>query len=334
MKYIRILLLALTLLLLLCACRYHGPADFTAVKSPTAFAISKDKLANPPQDPKGQKYSRLNQPLHLIPRELLQTPSDQWIEYLQPEGIGVFYLYSYDAGKSVNTYVVYLDIISQTIFPSQGFTTELGEEHTFYTAQQRIQISPGFIGAIQWEKASDTLSVWENPPYHPVVQITSIQADKKNEEIGTVLTEWIYGGSVKEPLHSLTNRIPGTNIIADIVRRLTVDEPYDALNRISYAIIRNPEENGAITEWQDSDQLHFTDRKAEVQGGHVSFHGNYLTQSNFYGNIGLGGICLYPNGTLTDTAHRVFMECTFSGTNIQLGEHLNWRIDISLSMER
>lgn len=334
MKFFRIFLLISALALLLCGCRNYSVADLEVSKSPVAYALDKSELANPPQDPKEQEYSRLNQPLHLIPRELFTSENGIWTEYIQPEGIGVYYLYSYDAGESINTYVVYLDILAHTTLPYHGFTTELGEEYTFYTAQQRIQISPGFIGAVKWDKTTDTLSVWENPPYHPVVQINSIQVEQKSEEIGTVLTEWLYGGTITDPQYSVNNRIPGINVIADIIRYLTVDKPYNALNLVSYAIIENPKENGSITAWKKSEDLPFTSPKNERRGGIVSFQNNYITQSNFYGNLALGGICVYPNGKLTDTAHNMFLHCAFSMADMQHAEQLNWRMDVSLSLAK
>ena len=191
MNLSRFFILTLTLCMLLCACRDYNTADLEVDCSPVPFALNKEELANPPQDAKGQEYSRLNQPLHLIPRELFTTPNGIWTEYVQPEGIGVYYLYSYDAGQSVNTYVVYLDIIARTLLPIHGFTAEVGAEYTFYAAQQRLQISPGFIGAVKWDKATDSLSVWENPPFKPTVQISEIMVSKGTEDIGTVLTDWI-----------------------------------------------------------------------------------------------------------------------------------------------
>ena len=333
MRILRILIPILTLILL-CSCSGHKAADRAVDRSPVAFSVSKQGLINAPQDPKEQEYSHLNQPLHLIPRELLQTATDNWIEYIQPEGIGVYYLYSYDAGKSINTYVVYLDIIAQTTLPFHGFTTELGEEYTFYNAQQRIRISPGFVGAVKWDKATDTLSVWENPPYNPTVEINSIQVEKESEEIGTVLTEWLYGGTITDPQYNANKLIPGINIIAKIVRRLTLDNPYDALNLVTYALIENPQENGSITKWKKSEELHFTSPKEEHRNSIVSFQNNYIAQSNFYGNLALGGICVYPNGKLADTAHNIVLQCTFSTTDMPYDGQMNWRIDLSLSLEK
>ena len=333
MRILRILILILTLILL-CSCSGYKAADRAVDRSPVAFAVSKQGLINAPQDPKEQEYSHLNQPLHLIPRELLQTATDNWIEYIQPEGIGVYYLYSYDAGKSINTYVVYLDIIAQTTLPFHGFTTELGEEYTFYNAQQRIRVSPGFVGAVKWDKATDTLSIWENPPYNPTVQINSIQVDKGSEEIGTVLTEWLYSGTITDPQYNANYLIPGINGITRIIRHLTVDQPYDALNLVAYALIDNPKENGCITEWKKSEELHFTSPKEEHRNSIVSFQNNYIAQSNFYGNLALGGICVYPNGKLADTAHNIVLQCTFSTTDMPYDGQMNWRIDLSLSLEK
>ena len=328
MKILRILI---STLILLCSCSASHAADRAVDRSPVAFSVSRQELINAPQDPKEQEYSHLNQPLHLIPRELLQTATDSWIEYIQPEGIGVYYLYSYDAGRSVNTYVVFLDIITSTMLPTRSFTAEVGAEYTFYVSQQRIQISPGFIGAVKWDKESDTLAVWEDPPLQPVVQVNSIQMDKGSDEVGTVLTEWLYGATVSDPIPK-NDWIIGTNIISALIRRLTVGQSYDGLTRLSYAIIDAPRENGSITEWHDSEEHDFTQYKDT--GGLVTFQNNYITQSQFYGNIALGGLCAYPNGKLTDTAHNIFLECTFSAPNQQFAKHLNWRIDIALSLEK
>ena len=333
MKLFRILTLTLILSLLLCGCRAYSSADFELDRSPIAFAITKEEYANPPQDTKEQEYSHLNQPLHLIPRELLTTPHDGWVQYIQSDGIGVYYLYSYDAGRSVNTYVVFLDIIASTMLPTRSFTAEVGAEYTFYVSQQRIQISPGFIGAVKWDKESDTLAVWEDPPLQPVVQVNSIQMDKGSDEVGTVLTEWLYGATVSDPIPK-NDRIIGTNIISALIRRLTVGQSYDGLTRLSYAIIDAPRENGSITEWHDSEEHDFTKYTDAHKGGLASFQNNYITQSQFYGNIALGGLCAYPNGKLTDTAHNIFLECTFSAPNQQFAKHLNWRIDIALSLEK
>lgn len=334
MKLYRILLLILTLSLLLCSCRPHQPVDCEVDRSPVPFAVSREGLANAPQDRQGQAYSRLNQPLHLIPRELLQTASDRWIEYIQPEGIGVYYLYSYDAGETVNTYVVYLDIISQTLLPTKGFDYEIEHEYTFYVGQQRLQVSPGFMGAIRWAKATDTLSVWENPPLQPTVQISSMELTKGGEEIGTVLTDWLYSSTISDPTHQNHGTIPGTNVIADILRCLTVEKPYHALTDISYGIIHNPEENGAISEWSHAEYFHFTNPNHEKKNGFASYHNNHLSQGRLYNGMGIGGIRIHPNGKLTDPSHRMRIECNFSGIDPSFAKRLDWKINISISLEK
>ena len=333
MRILRILILILTLILL-CSCSGYKAADRAIDRSPVAFAVSKQGLINAPQDPKEQEYSHLNQPLHLIPRELLQEATNCWSQYIQPEGIGVYYLYSYDAGKSINTYVVYLDIIAQTTLPFHGFTTELGDEYTFYNAQQRIRISPGFVGAVKWDKATDTLSVWENPPYNPTVQINSIQVDKGSEEIGTVLTEWLYSGTVSDPISKNADRIPGTNIIPSVINHLIPYLSYDALNSLSYGIIYNPEENGSITESMSVGHSDLIIGHEEWWNGHASFPNNYISQNRMNRCIGIGSVSIIPNGKLNQLSDHMFIECNFSGTSMTFAEHLDWKIDISLSLER
>ena len=83
MKISRILILVCTLFLFLCGCRDYETADLEVDCSPVPFSLNKEELANPPQDPKEQEYSHLNQPLHLIPRELFTTPNGIWTEYVQ-----------------------------------------------------------------------------------------------------------------------------------------------------------------------------------------------------------------------------------------------------------
>lgn len=332
MKISRILILTLTLSLLFCGCRSHRSADLEVDRSPVPFAINKEELANPPQDPKGQEYSRLNQPLHLIPRELLTTPNGIWTEYVQPEGIGVYYLYSYDAGQSVNTYIVYLDIIARTLLPTHGFTAEVGAEYTFYAAQQRLQISPGFIGAVKWDKTTDTLSVWKNPPFQPTVQISEITVSKGTEDIGTVLTDWLYGGTVSDPLYQ-NDHILGVNVISKIIRRLTVGRPHNALNNVLYGVILDPEHNGTFAEWNTVDYSHHIDHESECRNGSASFHNNYLSQDRLYDNIGFGSVSVLPNGKLTDTSHRIFFESNFSGMDQTFAKQLEWKIGITLSLE-
>ena len=334
MKFFRIFLLISALALLLCGCRNYSVADLEVSKSPVAYALDKSELANPPQDPKEQEYSRLNQPLHLIPRELFTSENGIWTEYIQPEGIGVYYLYSYDAGESINTYVVYLDIIAHTTLPYHGFTTELGEEYTFYTAQQRIQISPGFIGAVKWDKTTDTLSVWENPPYNPTVQISQIEISKGTDEIGTVLTDWLYSGTVSDPISKNTDKIPETNILPSIISHLIPYLSYDALNSLSYGIIYNPEENGSITESMSVGHSDLINGHEEWWNGHASFPNNYILQNRKNRCIGIGSVSIIPNGKLSQLSDHMFIECNFSGTSMTFAEHLDWKIDINLSLER
>jgi hypothetical protein len=42
---------------------------------------------------------------------------------------------------------------------------------------------------------------------------------------------------------------------------------------------------------------------------------------------------VYPNGKLADTAHNIFLQSTFSTTDMPYDGQLNWRIDLSLSLE-
>ncbi len=333
MKIARILILICTLFLFLCGCRDYETADLEVDCSPVPFSLNKEELANPPQDPKEQEYSHLNQPLHLIPRELFTTPNGIWTEYIQPEGVGVYYLYSYDAGESVNTYVVYLDIVARTLLPTHGFTAEVGAVYTFYAAQQRLQISPGFIGAVKWDKTTDTLSIWENPPFQPTVQISEITVSKGTEDVGTVLTDWLYSGTVSDPQYQ-DDHIPGVNVISRIIRRLTVGRPHHALNNVLYGVILNPEENGAFAEWNTVDYSHLIDYESECQRGSASFHNNHLAQDRLYGDIGFGSVSVLPNGKLTDTAQRMFFECNFSGLDQTFAKQLDWRIGVTLSLEK
>ncbi len=362
MKYIRILSALLLLTLFLSGCSIHRRvAQYSAVhtisKAELLDAKQEDGTASSQDDALAKE---LPIPLHLLPRELLQKETNEWIEYIPPIGGGVYYLFSYDAGDEIVSYVVMLDIISSTYIGSHTGAIEAdGKEISLYGTKQDLRIGVASNCAVKWNKDTDSLTVWAAPPLRPEVKAT-LQMEKEEYEgdnVGTVLTEWSFSGRVTDPStqpytpHPFTNVIteitnwlfadkqiseigtPGfsTNIITEVTNWVFADKQIDAIEQLSYGIIKDAEHRGEISYWSDYSKQEHTDSEYVLMAARDSFQSNYLYQSYNYDGTALGGVSITHNGQLKNESDYALLSGRFTGTDPQIAEQIQWNINISLS---
>ena len=340
MKRIRILSLLLLLALSLSGCSNIHHSVIT--RTPVLHSVCKADMPGAPTEEDlaaldSDIFSKeLPVPLHLIPRELFQTATNEWIEYIPTIGGGACYLFSYDAGKEIISYVVLLDITSQSMHGSHASTKQIGEkEYTFYGTKQDLQIRVASNCAVKWNKSTDDLTVWADPPFTPEIKAT-LRMEKEEYEgnnLGTVLTEWSLSGRISTPLNANDTPIRITNVITEIANWLFADEEkVKAITELSYGIIKDAEHRGEISYWSDYREQEHTNDESDLITARGSFQNNYLYQSYNYGGTALGGVSITHNGQLKNEGDYVLIIGSFTGTDPQIAQHINWNINISLNV--
>ena len=342
MKLIRIL--SLLLLLTWCLSGCHNIHQRAIDRSPVLHSICK---ADMPRSITEDEYVELDSdifakelpvPLHLIPRELFQTATNEWIEYIPTIGGGACYLFSYDAGDEIVSYVVLLDITSQSMHGSHASTKQIGEkEYTFYGTKQDLQIRVASNCAVKWNKSTDDLTVWADPPFTPEIKAT-LRMEKEEYEgnnLGAVLTEWSLSGRISTPLNANDTPIMITNVITEIANWLFADEEeVKAITELSYGVIKDAEHRGEISYWSDYREQDHTNDDSDLITARGSFQNNYLYQSYNYGGTALGGVSITHNGQLKNELDYILLSTRFTGTDPEIAQQIKWNINISLSFGR
>ena len=341
MKLIRILSLLLLLTWCLSGCsNIHQSA---IARSPAVHTVSE---ADMPRSVTEDEYAELDSdlfakelpiPLHLIPRELFQTATDEWIEYIPTISCGVCYLYAYDAGEEIITYVVMLDIISSSYIGSHTGTIEADEkEISLYGTKQDLQIGIASNCAIKWNKTTDSLTVWADPPFRPEVKAT-LQAEKEEYEgnnVGIALTEWSLGGRVAKPLNAIDTPIIITNVITEITNWLFADEEVKVISDLSYGIIEDAENRGEISYWSHYNKQDHTNNEQALITARAHFQSNYLYQSYNYGGTALGGVRITHAGRLTNESDYILLTTRFTGTDPEIAQQIKWTINVTLTFAK
>lgn len=337
MKWIRILSALLLLSLCLGGCSIHqkvlprSPVMHTVTKADVLGSITEDSYA--PSD--SDTFAReLPIPLHILPRTLFQTATNEWVEYIPPIGMGVCYLFSYDAGEEIVSYVVMVDIISSGMMGSHAGMIEAdGKQHTIYGTQQELQIGIGSNCAVKWNKKTDSLTVWANPPFRPEIK-ASLQMEKEEYEgdnVGTVLTEWSLNGRISTPIPSSETPTYFSNTITRITNWLFGDKEINAIEDLSYGIIKNAAKRGEISYWSDYTKQDHTNNERVPVVARDNFQNNYLYQSHAYGGTALGGVALTHSGQLKNESDYILLICHFTGTDPQIAQQIKWTIHITLT---
>lgn len=338
MKWIRIL--SLLLLLTVCLSSCNNINQSAIARSPVIHTVSKADMPTPVTE---EDYAALDSdifakelptPLHLIPRELFQTVTNEWIEYIPTICCGVCYLYSYDAGEEIITYVVMLDIISSSYIASHAGTIKAdGKEIPIYGTRQELQIGIASNCAVKWNKATDSLTVWDNPPFRPEVKAT-LQVEKEEYEgnnVGTVLTEWSLVGRVAKPLNAIDTPIMITNVITEITNWLFADEEVKMISDLSYGIIKDAANRGEISYWSHYNKQDHTNNEQALIAARDNFQNNYLYQSYHYGGTALGGVRITHAGQLTRELNYILLTTRFTGTDPEIAQQIKWTINVTLS---
>ena len=342
MKRIRILSLLLLLALCLGGCSNIHHSVIT--RTPVLHSVCKADMPGAPTEEDlaaldSDIFSKeLPVPLHLIPRELFQTATNEWIEYIPTIGGGACYLFSYDAGEEIISYVVLLDVTSQSMKDSHVTTKQIGEkEYTFYGTRQDVQIRLASNTAVKWNKETDSLTVWANPPFTPEIKAT-LRMEKEEYEgdnLGTVLTEWSLNGRISTPLNAIDTPVFFTNVITEITNWLFADEKeVKAISELSYGIIKDAEHRGEISYWSDYREQDHTDNESVFITTRDSFQNNYLYQSYNYDGTALGGVSVTHNGQLKNELDYILLSTHFTGTDPEIARQIKWTINISLSVGR
>jgi len=339
MKRIRIFSLLLLLALSLSGCSNIHHSVIT--RTPVLHSICKADMPGAPTEEDlaaldSDIFSKeLPVPLHLIPRELFQTATNEWIEYIPTIGGGACYLFSYDAGEEIISYVILLDITCQSMKDSHVTTKQIGEvEYSFYGTRQDVQIRLASNTAVKWNKETGNLTVWADPPFTPEIKAT-IQMEKEEHEgdnVGTVLNEWSLSARVADP-KDISDK-PGffTNVIAEMSKLLFSRRQIPAIEELSYGIIKDAEHRGEISYWSDYREQEHTNDESDLITARGSFQNNYLYQSYNYDGTALGGVSITHNGKLKNEGDYVLIIGRFTGTDPQIARQIKWNINISLNV--
>lgn len=318
MKMIKIFTLFL-LSLLLTGCGVHRSLD----RTPARFAVT-EELMQAELSEVTDCAEELPAPLNRFPREIFQEATDAWEQYLLPPGYPCF-LYSYEHDGQIFSYMVVLDI---TDSPARGFPNN----NEYQLVSQSVQVRLCSSTAVMWDRQADTLTVWEDAPLTPTVT-ADIKIVKSGDTVGTVLHEWVGGGTVAAREEPPSASFP-FDFLAILFNQIFSNKTPDALTELRYGIIEDVEHNGTVTAWIDHSDSEYTHDEDALRHCRDTFQTNYKYQSLLQNGMGIGGVWATHWGTMTDAEHYFFLECYFYELNDSVMQDIEWEVGVAVGFEK